>query len=232
MTVLHLCGKKHKKAPYLYNLQMGGCFVSVRIISLIWWLFSKYQPKPGILVQGLYGRRWLIPMLCDQNTNWTNNTAAEKCDAHLILFVCLHSKIKWHLMLPNLGIIKLRRNPPPNLKGPRYTLNITAIDDNASGGPTPLSSFAEVIVGVNDINNNKPVFREVRCLSADILFPSVIGVIDSSWLPVIAGGLKGLCCRARQICKRTCRQLASYLQIKVFIFFSFLSLRAWFLLWV
>ncbi|PKU33742.1 hypothetical protein llap_15952 [Limosa lapponica baueri] len=58
------------------------------------------------------------------------------------------------------GIIKLRRNPPPSLKGPQYTLNITAIDDNASGGPTPLSSFAEVIVGVNDINNNKPVFRE------------------------------------------------------------------------
>lgn len=79
-------------------------------------------------------------------------------------------------MLPNLGIIKLRRNPPPNLKGPQYTLNITAIDDNASGGPNPLSSFAEVIVGVNDVNNNKPVFREVRCLSGDNLFPSVIGV--------------------------------------------------------
>lgn len=72
-------------------------------------------------------------------------------------------------MLPNPGIIKLRRNPPPSLKGPQYTLNVTAIDDNASGGPTPLSSFAEVIVGVNDINNNKPVFREVRCLSPDVL---------------------------------------------------------------
>lgn len=100
-------------------------------------------------------------------------------------------------MLPTVGIIKLRRNPPPSLEGPQYTLNITAIDDNASGGPTPLSSFAEVIVGVNDINNNKPVFREVRCLSADILFPSVIGVIDSSWLQVIASGLKGLCLQSR-----------------------------------
>ncbi|XP_010150049.1 PREDICTED: neural-cadherin-like, partial [Eurypyga helias] len=58
------------------------------------------------------------------------------------------------------GIIKLRRNPPPSLKGPQYTLNITAIDDNASGGPSSLSACAEVIVGVNDINNNKPVFRE------------------------------------------------------------------------
>ncbi|XP_064248017.1 neural-cadherin-like isoform X2 [Passer domesticus] len=68
------------------------------------------------------------------------------------------------------GIIKLRRNPPPRLKGPQYTLNVTAIDDNASGGPTPLSSFAEVIVGVNDINNNKPVFRECAYYS------------DSSWV--------------------------------------------------
>lgn len=75
-------------------------------------------------------------------------------------------------MLPNPGIIKLRRNPPPSLKGPQYTLNVTAIDDNASGGPTPLSSFAEVIVGVNDINNNKPVFREVRCLQMFFPCPS------------------------------------------------------------
>ncbi|KAK2527877.1 neural-cadherin [Columba guinea] len=68
------------------------------------------------------------------------------------------------------GIIRLRSNPPPKLKGPQYTLNITAIDDNASGGPTPLSSFAEVIVGVNDINNNKPVFRECAYYS------------DSTWV--------------------------------------------------
>ncbi|NXG28398.1 CADN protein, partial [Dromaius novaehollandiae] len=68
------------------------------------------------------------------------------------------------------GIIKLRRNPLPNLKGPQYILNVTAIDDNVSGGPTPLSSFAEVIVGVNDINNNKPVFRECTYYS------------DSTWV--------------------------------------------------
>ncbi|KAF2981864.1 hypothetical protein EK904_011818 [Melospiza melodia maxima] len=68
------------------------------------------------------------------------------------------------------GIIKLRRNPPPSLKGPQYTLNVTAIDDNASGGPTPLSSFAEVIVGINDVNNNKPVFRECAYYS------------DSTWV--------------------------------------------------
>ncbi|NXY89018.1 CADN protein, partial [Alcedo cyanopectus] len=68
------------------------------------------------------------------------------------------------------GIIKLRRKPPPNLQRPQYILNITAVDDNASGGPTPLSSFAEVIVGVNDVNNNKPVFRECAYYS------------DSTWV--------------------------------------------------
>lgn len=59
------------------------------------------------------------------------------------------------------GIIKLRRSPPPRLRGPQYVLNITATDDNASGGPYPLSNSAQVIVGINDINNNKPVFEEV-----------------------------------------------------------------------
>ncbi|XP_037129929.1 neural-cadherin [Syngnathus acus] len=60
------------------------------------------------------------------------------------------------------GIIKLRRSPPPRLKGPQYVLTITATDDNASGGPYPLSSSAQVIVGINDINNNKPVFQECQ----------------------------------------------------------------------
>ncbi|XP_061097128.1 neural-cadherin [Conger conger] len=58
------------------------------------------------------------------------------------------------------GIIKLRRSPPPQLRGPQYILNITATDDNGSGGPHPLSSSAQIIVGINDINNNKPVFEE------------------------------------------------------------------------
>ncbi|KAM4601120.1 neural-cadherin [Polymixia lowei] len=60
------------------------------------------------------------------------------------------------------GIIKLRRSPAPRLRGPQYVLNITATDDNASGGPYPLSSSAQVIVGINDINNNKPVFQECQ----------------------------------------------------------------------
>ncbi|XP_041648938.1 neural-cadherin isoform X1 [Cheilinus undulatus] len=60
------------------------------------------------------------------------------------------------------GIIKLRKSPPPRLRGPQYVLNITATDDNASGGPYPLSSSAQVIVGINDINNNKPVFQECQ----------------------------------------------------------------------
>ncbi|KAK2845166.1 hypothetical protein Q5P01_011825 [Channa striata] len=60
------------------------------------------------------------------------------------------------------GIIKLRRSPPPRLRGPQYVLNITVTDDNASGGPYPLSSSAQVIVGINDINNNKPVFQDCQ----------------------------------------------------------------------
>ncbi|XP_057689572.1 neural-cadherin isoform X2 [Corythoichthys intestinalis] len=64
------------------------------------------------------------------------------------------------------GIIKLRRSPPPRLRGPQYVLTITATDDNASGGPYPLSSSAHVIVGINDINNNKPVFKECQNYSS------------------------------------------------------------------
>lgn len=60
------------------------------------------------------------------------------------------------------GIIRLRRSPPPKLRGLQYVLNVTATDDNAAGGPLPLSSSAQVIVGINDVNNNKPVFEEVR----------------------------------------------------------------------
>lgn len=59
------------------------------------------------------------------------------------------------------GIIKLRRSPPPRLRGPQYVLSVTATDDNASGGPFPLSSAAQVVVGINDINNNKPLFQDV-----------------------------------------------------------------------
>ncbi|XP_017279259.1 neural-cadherin [Kryptolebias marmoratus] len=67
------------------------------------------------------------------------------------------------------GIIKLRRSPPPRLRGPQYVLNITATDDNASGGPYPLSSSAQVIVGINDINNNKPLFEECQNYNAAVL---------------------------------------------------------------
>lgn len=60
------------------------------------------------------------------------------------------------------GIITLRHSPPPSLRGPQYILNITATDDNASGGLLPLSSATQVFVGINDINNNKPLFHQVR----------------------------------------------------------------------
>lgn len=69
------------------------------------------------------------------------------------------------------GLIRLRSSPPPHLQGIEYVLNITAADDNASGGPQALSSTAQVIVGVDDVNNNKPVFEKVRWLMAQIIKP-------------------------------------------------------------
>ena len=63
-----------------------------------------------------------------------------------------------------VGLIRLRSTPLPKLQGLEYVLNVTATDDNASGGPHPLSTTARVIVGVDDVNNNKPVFEQVRIL--------------------------------------------------------------------
>ncbi|KAJ8338649.1 hypothetical protein SKAU_G00354350 [Synaphobranchus kaupii] len=60
------------------------------------------------------------------------------------------------------GLIRLRSSPPPRLQGLEYVLNVTATDDNASGGPHTLSSVAQVIVGVDDVNNNKPVFEKCQ----------------------------------------------------------------------
>ncbi|KAL4604967.1 neural-cadherin-like [Arapaima gigas] len=68
-------------------------------------------------------------------------------------FCLLGAKGKW-------GLIRLRSSPPPRLQGVEYVLNVTATDDNASGGPHPLSSSAQVVVGVDDVNNNKPVFEK------------------------------------------------------------------------
>ncbi|XP_061758299.1 neural-cadherin-like [Nerophis ophidion] len=60
------------------------------------------------------------------------------------------------------GLIRLRSKPPPQLQGVQYVLNVTASDDNASGGPQVLSSCAQVVVGVDDVNNNKPVFHQCQ----------------------------------------------------------------------
>lgn len=67
------------------------------------------------------------------------------------------------------GLIRLRSSPPPRLQGVEYVLNVTATDDNASGGPQALSSTAQVIVGVDDVNNNKPVFEEVQHPSLHVI---------------------------------------------------------------
>ncbi|XP_051916309.1 neural-cadherin-like [Hippocampus zosterae] len=60
------------------------------------------------------------------------------------------------------GLIRLRSAPQPELQGLEYILNVTATDDNASGGLHPLSSTARIIVGVDDVNNNKPIFEECQ----------------------------------------------------------------------
>ncbi|KAJ8343652.1 hypothetical protein SKAU_G00309810 [Synaphobranchus kaupii] len=60
------------------------------------------------------------------------------------------------------GLIRLRSSPPPKLQGLEYVLNVTATDDNASGGPHPLAATAQVIVGVDDVNNNKPIFEKCQ----------------------------------------------------------------------
>uniref|UniRef100_A0A3P8UBI6 Si:ch211-186j3.6 n=1 Tax=Cynoglossus semilaevis TaxID=244447 RepID=A0A3P8UBI6_CYNSE len=67
-----------------------------------------------------------------------------------------------NFVIDNQKLIRLRSSPPPRLQGVEYILNVTATDDNSSGGPQPLSSTAQVIVGVDDVNNNKPVFEKYR----------------------------------------------------------------------
>ncbi|TNN58401.1 Neural-cadherin [Liparis tanakae] len=67
--------------------------------------------------------------------------------------------------------------PPPHLQGVEYVLNVTAADDNASGGSHALSSTALVIVGVDDVNNNKPVFEKDFLLAS--YFKSVINLFLS-----------------------------------------------------
>ncbi|XP_065272866.1 neural-cadherin-like [Emys orbicularis] len=63
---------------------------------------------------------------------------------------------------PQKGLIRLRSSPLPKLQGTEYILNVTATDDNASGGPHSLTSTALVIVGIDDVNNNKPIFQKCQ----------------------------------------------------------------------
>lgn len=92
----------------------------------------------------------IIPTLLSQ-TRWTHGSSFVFISSLGVLFQCLAA-----------GLIRLRSSPPPHLQGVEYVLNVTAEDDNASGGPQALSSTAQVIVGVDDVNNNKPVFEKVR----------------------------------------------------------------------
>ncbi|XP_040185436.1 neural-cadherin-like [Rana temporaria] len=61
---------------------------------------------------------------------------------------------------PQKGLIRLGPSPLPQLHGTEYILYVTAADDNASGGPHSLTSTATVLVRVDDINNNKPIFHQ------------------------------------------------------------------------
>ncbi|NXX74863.1 CADN protein, partial [Urocolius indicus] len=63
---------------------------------------------------------------------------------------------------PKKGLVRLRSSPFPKLQGTEYILNVTATDDNASGGPHSLTSTAQVVVKVDDVNNNKPVFQKCQ----------------------------------------------------------------------
>ncbi|XP_068117206.1 neural-cadherin-like [Hyperolius riggenbachi] len=58
------------------------------------------------------------------------------------------------------GLIRLGSSLVPQLHGSEYVLYVTATDDNSSGGPHSLTSTATVIVRVDDINNNKPIFHQ------------------------------------------------------------------------
>ncbi|XP_010081471.1 PREDICTED: neural-cadherin-like, partial [Pterocles gutturalis] len=60
------------------------------------------------------------------------------------------------------GLVRLRSSPFPRLQGTEYVLNVTATDDNASGGPRSLTSTAQVVVKIDDVNNNKPVFQKCQ----------------------------------------------------------------------
>lgn len=67
------------------------------------------------------------------------------------------------------GLIRLRSSPFPKLQGTEYVLNVTATDDNASGGPHSLTSTAQVIVKIDDVNNNKPVFQKVQIYETRVI---------------------------------------------------------------
>ncbi|NWH61172.1 CADN protein, partial [Geococcyx californianus] len=63
---------------------------------------------------------------------------------------------------PKKGLVRLRSSPFPKLQGTQYVLNVTATDDNASGGPHSLTSTAQVVVTIDDVNNNKPIFQKCQ----------------------------------------------------------------------
>ncbi|XP_040264889.1 neural-cadherin-like [Bufo bufo] len=64
------------------------------------------------------------------------------------------------LIDPQKGLIRLGSSPLPRLHGTEYVLYVTATDDNLSGGPHSLTSTTTVMVRVDDINNNKPIFYQ------------------------------------------------------------------------
>ncbi|KAM9509911.1 neural-cadherin-like [Guaruba guarouba] len=63
---------------------------------------------------------------------------------------------------PKKGLVRLHSSPFLKLQGTEYVLNVTATDDNASGGPHSLTSTVQVVVKVDDVNNNKPVFQKCQ----------------------------------------------------------------------
>lgn len=83
-------------------------------------------------------------------------------NAHVLLGRSLFYDVYINGSEVSAGLIRLRSTPLPKLQGLEYVLNVTATDDNASGGPHSLTATARVVVGVDDVNNNKPIFEQVR----------------------------------------------------------------------
>ncbi|KAM4723000.1 neural-cadherin-like [Rhinophrynus dorsalis] len=82
-------------------------------------------------------------------------------DGDQVTYDILEGNLEGNFIIdPQKGLIRLHSSLLPRLHGTEYVLCVTATDDNSSGGPHSLTSTTTVIVRVDDVNNNKPVFHK------------------------------------------------------------------------